>query len=1731
MSLFTYPWAPERLKGNLLYLRNSQTGQSRTQVISQDRISSLKKEIERFNALKQGLPYPWQPVKLEGNYLYYRSVNSGLITKVHIPESMLSAMTEEFRKGNLSKRGKAVIINDLTGRREQIDRGDFKMLREMMTAREKALSPFASHPFTKRVGIVDRVINGNTIVVDGVVVRIRYTETPSFKADKEGYLAAKQATEVMALGKQATLTINLDNPTDSEGNTLADIELEGKLNLSEALMAKGIAPISTVEDPTSGRMGYLDWFEWGLLDKISTPYYAWTAFVRNVAVWRSIGQLGSAGIMDKFSLSDTFTFTRLAKQYRGDPVRYLGEKEKGTAEGSFYEKMLIDIVGDPTAFMPYGKIGRATGLARGFGKVSSRITSLLNLVDLPVQMGRESTGARINRAFRQFSTLPNPAYHAINWMGDTWNALLGGMRNPIRIIQADRTVKLPKSLSLDSKVLITSTTGKKYTVAEIRALGESNKYPLLHSRYWFGDTASKFREDRLDKLFAPMQKAANYESVRMRRAVFIDRLAKGDLPDQAYQHALKFQINYDPRSLTNFEQRFISPVIPFYMWIRQNTLLQASQMIEQPYMYTSLAKIVQKGAPIEEERAKLRDYQKNFILVRNPTSPDKFFRVPLPVEDVATLYQKLSSPELALLMLYPYYSAIPELITDKNFLDNTRPSKDMITYAEKKFSAGWYYRNKAWQTTPDFKERVLYAGVGLRTVEPTAEVMNLGDALVDARLLKGYDQLQAERLIDKQQQIVKRLNTTQKFMANQTALTPEQRDRPERWGVLDYVLAPFNFLAWNVGAVMRNNAIKQRTGKWGSYSWKDRLYVSDTNTLIRATKIFLKQPATAKRFEEKGSKYVWREYVGDKAPKDQWEGGFWDKLSTDISTDPLIWASWVETAFLSTPIKMSSGRMAKLTPYGKELYTQLIQKFGQYEARHQFSYLIRTEKAIRSSALWKEGIRFPGINYDIIPAKYSTELVGRLTMPIAQAMGATAVKLFSHINTILRPAAKTPIEYREYSTLIQYLETSIKQQTQVLNAEIYDFQLQANKLLGRGSGRVITEMFDDPTKRSQYPYLKPLIEKIQAHTKNIENAEKARELLETARTNYLYRELTPEAKVAYSAGNLKTPKEMAERILQERSVIGDPIFGGELNPYNRQRMYEMTVAQMNDWSMKNNGFALFTDDAFKVLKSRNKLHVTSVQVHDFLANIKTQFGKPPDEKVKGYKISRIEQLQDVQLPEGLVNQLEKDPLIRSYAKELEKPAWAVRGGNKLIGAYDWGLGMWKFGATALRPAWYFQNLGSSIGYNTAFLRLNPYWYYKSVKIRWNLAKGLYAPDDVVFVSDFGKKYTAADLQELMAEKDTKNIVFGQVGQVEEWAPKAGFFQTFRRMTSYIGNQVERFVRAPAWFDRLQKGDTPEHATQMVKNIHFDYSREAMTPFERNVLHRTMGFYVWYSRNPILITQQLITNPLPFVALPKIMNAWNEEQGKVERNYLSDNLLAKLIFRVPNTQGAWIEPAFISGINSAFTLAQVFSKTQFNFFWDEAKKDPTIIEKFAKHQLLDVDWLQRGGGIATVQGNDIVIEYKETGETITASLGTDKLVFTDDQTGIVLGQFPTSNIGNKTAINTDNRPLEKLAARWLSPFIQLGIEWYIGRDLAFGAPTEEGLSFAKDTLLGIQTQQYKEMNDPTMETWEKTQELVFGNIVYWVANYFTAPMPENLVKEAVDIQIIKLNGDFSGCGWD
>lgn len=133
---------------------------------------------------------------------------------------------------------------------------------------------------------------------------------------------------------------------------------------------------------------------------------------------------------------------------------------------------------------------------------------------------------------------------------------------------------------------------------------------------------------------------------RLRLPLFVDRIIKGDAPEEAAKAVFQFHFDYAPEALTSFEKNIMKRLMPFYRWTRGNIPLQFEQMAKQPGKYAAIGKLVENmqsdKQKAKEEFQYLPPYMREGLPVRlgeKDGFSQYLYGLGLPVEDVNRLWK------------------------------------------------------------------------------------------------------------------------------------------------------------------------------------------------------------------------------------------------------------------------------------------------------------------------------------------------------------------------------------------------------------------------------------------------------------------------------------------------------------------------------------------------------------------------------------------------------------------------------------------------------------------------------------------------------------------------------------------------------------------------------------------------------------------------------------------------------------------------------------------------------------------------------------------------------------------------------------------------------------------------------------------------------------------------------------------------------------------------------------
>ncbi len=191
--------------------------------------------------------------------------------------------------------------------------------------------------------------------------------------------------------------------------------------------------------------------------------------------------------------------------------------------------------------------------------------------------------------WKSWTTATRPGFHVRNFLSNTYNMWLSGMKPRDFALATDDLLK-----SAETFIPRLKMTQKEFAnlSADLGIVGTG------HSA--FQDVARTIEQEAKFARKSPLAKGlarinpASEENVLVkagrklgtqvedasRLILFADRLSKGDTPTQAALVVKKYLFDYG--ELTNFERRYLRRLVPFYTWLRNNIPLQLESAMLHP---------------------------------------------------------------------------------------------------------------------------------------------------------------------------------------------------------------------------------------------------------------------------------------------------------------------------------------------------------------------------------------------------------------------------------------------------------------------------------------------------------------------------------------------------------------------------------------------------------------------------------------------------------------------------------------------------------------------------------------------------------------------------------------------------------------------------------------------------------------------------------------------------------------------------------------------------------------------------------------------------------------------------------------------------------------------------------------------------------------------------------------------------------------------------------------------
>jgi len=207
---------------------------------------------------------------------------------------------------------------------------------------------------------------------------------------------------------------------------------------------------------------------------------------------------------------------------------------------------------------------------------------------------------QLTRAYKTMAYMWNPGHIPRDFLSNVYNLWLMDVRSPIPYMKASQVMTTIGKMTPDAPMKVGSWSGTSEEFYHmLEDLGVTDSGSVLAEFIQAGSDWS-FRIG--GKYTDIMRKMTRTNDNFARVAGVIDRMEKGDTPEQAAALVKKYLFDYF--DLTPFEKSTMKRVIPFYTWMRKNIPLQVESLVTKPGKLATANKVMTNiGTPAQEGEA------------------------------------------------------------------------------------------------------------------------------------------------------------------------------------------------------------------------------------------------------------------------------------------------------------------------------------------------------------------------------------------------------------------------------------------------------------------------------------------------------------------------------------------------------------------------------------------------------------------------------------------------------------------------------------------------------------------------------------------------------------------------------------------------------------------------------------------------------------------------------------------------------------------------------------------------------------------------------------------------------------------------------------------------------------------------------------------------------------------------------------------------------------------------
>ena len=231
-----------------------------------------------------------------------------------------------------------------------------------------------------------------------------------------------------------------------------------------------------------------------------------------------------------------------------------------------------------------------------------------------------------------------PSYHIRNAVGNTWNNFVVGVnpktyKEALKFQQAiyrGETGSITIKGIFDKNVLTKSGVGRVHPTTKVsytQIRDWADEYGVTGRGLFSADIETTLRQEMgegkwltlssKNKAIEIGKRVGEAVEDNARMANFIDGLKKGMTPEAAAKRVRRTLFDYS--DLTEFEQKVMKRLFPFYTWTRKNVPFQVRQMIQNPGKYKAIDTLRQEVEAAVGESDENEKYLAEWMLSNYPT--------------------------------------------------------------------------------------------------------------------------------------------------------------------------------------------------------------------------------------------------------------------------------------------------------------------------------------------------------------------------------------------------------------------------------------------------------------------------------------------------------------------------------------------------------------------------------------------------------------------------------------------------------------------------------------------------------------------------------------------------------------------------------------------------------------------------------------------------------------------------------------------------------------------------------------------------------------------------------------------------------------------------------------------------------------------------------------------------------------------------------------------------------